>query len=246
MSKKIVILGATSAMAQATSRLYAAENADFLLVGRDDIKLNSVKDDLLARGSSSVNIYTTDMMNFDEHENLVEYCYGAFGGVDIFFLFHGSLGNQTKSQENYQTAEEEIRLNFLSNVSILTPLANRMEKEGKGTIVSISSPAGDRGRQSNYIYGCAKGGLTIFLQGLRNRLHPKGVHVITVKPGFVDTPMTRDFPKGPLWVKPDIVARGIHKAIRKGKCEVYLPWFWFIIMTIIKSIPEVIFRRLKF
>ena len=109
----------------------------------------------------------------------------------------------------------------------------------------ISSVAGDRGRQSNYIYGCAKGGLTVFLQGLRNRLHKAGVQVLTIKPGFVDTPMTADFKKGLLWVGPDVIARGIYQAIKKGKQVIYLPWFWKFIMLVIKSIPERLFARLK-
>ncbi|MDQ3267568.1 MAG: SDR family NAD(P)-dependent oxidoreductase, partial [Pseudomonadota bacterium] len=135
--------------------------------------------------------------------------------------------------------------NFLSVVSLLTLLANRFEEQGHGCLAVISSVAGDRGRQSNYFYGSAKGGLSVFLQGLRNRLASRGVQVLTIKPGFVDTPMTTGFKKGALWVGPNVIAAGIHRAIRRHSNEVYLPWFWWGIMTIIKAIPERIFKHLK-
>jgi len=127
---------------------------------------------------------------------------------------------------------------------LLTPIANRFERQGFGCIAVISSVAGDRGRQSNYIYGTAKGALTIFLQGLRNRLHKSGVHVLTIKPGFVDTPMTSEFKKGLLGVGPESIAKGSHRAIARKKNVVYLPWFWRGVMALIKAVPERIFCRL--
>lgn len=139
----------------------------------------------------------------------------------------------------------ELQTNFTTVVSLLTLLANLFERQGRGSIAVISSVAGDRGRQSNYVYGAAKGALTIYLQGLRNRLAKANVHVLTIKPGFVDTPMTRDFKKGLLWVGPDVIARGIVKAIDKRKDVAYLPFFWRYIMFIIKIIPERIFKRLS-
>jgi short-subunit dehydrogenase len=139
-----------------------------------------------------------------------------------------------------------LDVNFLSVVSLLTPLANRFEANKHGTLAVISSVAGDRGRQSNYVYGAAKSGLDAFLQGLRNRLSKAGVHVVTVKPGFVATPMTAHLPQqGPLWAQPDDVAEGIVKAIDKQKDVVYLPGFWALIMLIIRLIPERIFKRLN-
>ena len=121
----------------------------------------------------------------------------------------------------------------------------RFETQGHGSIVGITSVAGDRGRQSNYVYGASKGGFSLFLQGLRNRLHPKGVHVLTVKPGFVDTPMTSHMAKGLLFAQPSTVARGIHRAIVRKKDVVYLPWFWRFILLVFVHIPESIFKRLK-
>jgi short-subunit dehydrogenase len=128
---------------------------------------------------------------------------------------------------------------------MLTPIADFFEKQKHGVITVISSVAGDRGRQSNYIYGSAKAGLSVYLDGLRNRLYSAGVAVVTIKPGFVDTPMTAHLKKGFLFASPEKVARDILRAIEKRKCVVYTPWFWRWIMFVIKSIPETIFRKLK-
>ena len=141
---------------------------------------------------------------------------------------------------------QEIETNALSVINLLTLLANHLEKQQHGVIAVISSVAGDRGRQSNYVYGAAKGMVTLFLQGLRNRLTKVNVDVVTIKPGFVDTPMTAAFDKnGPLWARPEQIAKGIIRAMQKGKDEVYLPWFWWGIMLIIKHIPEIIFKRMS-
>ena len=140
---------------------------------------------------------------------------------------------------------QEFQINLVSVVSLLTLLANYFEKQGKGCIAVISSVAGDRGRQSNYIYGAAKGGLTIFLQGLRNRLSKAGVCVLTIKPGFVITPMTENFKKGFLWAQPQQVAKAIVSAIRRRKNVIYVPWFWRWIMLVIRNIPENVFKRMS-
>jgi len=129
-------------------------------------------------------------------------------------------------------------------ISLLTHLGNRFEQQGFGSIAVISSVAGDRGRQSNYVYGSAKAMVTTFTSGLRQRLYAKGVSVITIKPGFVDTPMTAAFKKGPLWAKPEHVAAAI-VATERGAGEYYLPRFWWAIMMIIKNIPELVFKRLS-
>ena len=141
--------------------------------------------------------------------------------------------------------QDEINLNYLSVVSVLTGFSQVMVQQAAGTIAVISSVAGDRGRKSNYVYGSAKSGLSIFLQGLRNSLADKGVNVLTIKPGFVDTPMTTEFKKGLLWVKPDKIARDIVKAINRKKDIIYTPWFWRWIMLIIKLIPEKIFKKMN-
>lgn len=242
---KIAIFGAASAMAVETARRLAGKDAEFFLVARSDDRLSAIKADLETRGAKVVGMARADLADCAIHERLVSDCAQSLGKMDLALLAWGSLPDQDACQNSAELARREIENNFLSMVSLLTGLANVMEQAGHGTLAVISSVAGDRGRQSNYVYGCAKGGLTIFLQGLRNRLYKAGVKVLTIKPGFVDTPMTADFRKGALFVKPEVVAEGICRAIAKGRDVAYLPWFWLPIMLIIRHIPEFIFKRLK-
>ena len=164
--------------------------------------------------------------------------------MDTVLIAHGTLPDQKSCEQSFETARREFEINALGVMSLLTHAANRFERQGFGTLAVIGSVAGDRGRQSNYVYGAAKGAVSIFLQGLRNRLNTRGVRVLTIKPGFVDTPMTADFAKGILWSDPEQVAGGIYKAIEKKKDIVYLPWFWSPVMRMIRGLPETIFKRL--
>jgi short-subunit dehydrogenase len=243
--QKIFIFGATSAIAQATARLYAAGGTAFYLVGRDADKLDAVADDLTARGAASVRCAVCAAADFDRHGSLVDEVFNELSRVDLALVAHGTLPDQAACGASFDHLREAFETNALSVVSLLTHLANRFEIQGHGTIGAISSVAGDRGRQSNYAYGAAKGAVTVFLQGLRNRLHRSGVHVLTVKPGFVDTPMTARFDKGPLWVSPEAVARGIHHAVARKRHVVYLPWFWRPIMRVLREIPEAVFKRMR-
>jgi short-subunit dehydrogenase len=243
--RKMLIIGATSAIAQATAKLFAQQGDALFLVGRDADKLEVIATDLKVRGATKVVYITLDLNEFAQHADLIEQAHTRLEGLDTVLIAHGALDDQQAGQQDYAKAEQTLRTNFLSVVSLLTLIANRLEKQHYGCIAVISSVAGDRGRQSNYIYGSAKGALTIFLQGLRNRLHSANVCVLTIKPGFVDTPMTVDFKKGLLWAQPETVARGIYRAIQKRKNTVYLPWFWWVIMLIIRTIPEFIFKRMK-
>ncbi len=243
--EKIFIFGATSAIAQATARLFAADNACFFLVARDGAKLGAVKDDLLARGAPWVKTALCDAGDFERHRSLVDDAFNALTRMDFALLAHGTLPDQTACNASFRRLSQAFETNALSVMSLLTHLANRFEKQGCGTIGAISSVAADRGRQSNYAYGAAKGAVSIFLQGLRNRLHGAGVHVLTVKPGFVDTPMTAGFDKGLLWASPDDIARGIYRAVARKQNVVYLPGFWRPVMRILREIPERLFKRLK-
>lgn len=243
--KKVLVLGATSAIAQSTVRLLAARGASLYLVGRNPERLEAVAQDARTRGAARVETEALDLDDIARHEALVERAATALGGLDGALLAHGILGNQEAAQRSYAEAEKVLRTNFLSAVSLLTPLANRFEAQKAGTLVVISSVAGDRGRQSNYVYGASKGALSVFLQGLRNRLAHAGVAVVTVKPGFVDTPMTADVKKNALFATPDKVARGIVRAADARKDEVYLPGFWGPIMFAIRGIPERVFKRMK-
>jgi short-subunit dehydrogenase len=165
--------------------------------------------------------------------------------MDVVLIAHGTLPDQKACEASFEHTRREFETNALSVMSLLTHVANYFEREKRGTIAVIASVAGDRGRQSNYVYGTAKGAVSLFMQGLRNRLAPAGVHVLTIKPGFVDTPMTSEFKKGLLWAQPDRVARDIQRAIEKKKDIAYVPPFWRYIMWVIGAIPEFVFKRLR-
>jgi short-subunit dehydrogenase len=243
--RKILIIGATSAIAQATAKLFAQHHHALFLVGRDSEKLATIAADLKVRGAHQVAHYALDLNDISQHQAMITQAYDSLKGLDTVLIAHGSLDDQKAGEQDYAQIEQTLRTNFLSTVSLLTHLANRLEKQRFGCIAVISSVAGDRARQSNYIYGTAKGAVSLFLQGLRNRLSPANICVLTIKPGFVDTPMTAHLKKGALWAQPETIATGIYRAIEKRKDIVYLPWFWSPIMGIVKAIPESIFKRLK-
>lgn len=245
--KKVLIIGATSAIAAEAAKICAMEKASLFLVGRDAGRLDAIVNDLQVRGAERVAQLSVDLTDHDRHEEIITAAFDALGAPDFVLIAHGVLPDQEACQQSANNALESIDVNFLSVVSLLTLLANRMEQQASGTIAVISSVAGDRGRQSNYVYGAAKSGLDAFLQGLRNRLNKSGVHVLTIKPGFVATPMTAHIEgrAGFLWAQPEDVAAGIMRAAEKQKDVVYLPSFWRLIMFIIRNIPETIFKKLS-
>ncbi|HLL79670.1 MAG TPA: SDR family oxidoreductase [Ktedonobacteraceae bacterium] len=242
---KILIIGATSAIAQETAKLYARDGAELFLVARSAFKLNSVKDDLVVRGAKRAETYVLDVSELDRHTEMIQAAIDTLGELDMALIAHGTLGDQRLSEESVEKALEEFTTNCTSVISLLTILANYFEQRKHGCIAVISSVAGDRGRKSNYVYGAAKGALSIFLQGLRGRLAASGVKVVTIKPGFVDTPMTASLRKGLLFASPRTVGQGIYDAMNKGKDVVYLPWFWRPIMLIVKSVPERVFKKVS-
>jgi len=242
---QILIIGATSAIAQEVAKLYAAEGSKLFLVARDSQKLDQVAKDLEVRGAEAVGCLSQNLVNTEQHEMLLNKADKMLGSIDIVLIAYGTLPDQKQCESSVSQTLQELQVNFLSIVSLLTLLANYFEKQGQGCLAVISSVAGDRGRQSNYIYGAAKGGLSIFLQGLRNRLSKRGVCVLTIKPGFVITPMTAEFKKGLLWAQPKPVADAIVNAIQKHKDVLYVPWFWRWIMVIIRAIPERVFKRMS-
>jgi len=243
--KKILIIGATSAIAEATARLWAQQGAQLYLLGRNAEQLKAISADLKIRGASETQYALLDANDLASHASILETAATALNGFDIVLIAHGTLGDQRACEKDFNLALQELNTNAISVISLLTHLGNRFETQKFGSIAVISSVAGDRGRQSNYVYGTAKGAVSIFLQGLRNRLQPSGVQVLTIKPGFVDTPMTASFKKGPLWASPEAIGLSILKAIDKRRDVVYTPWFWWGIMAIIKAVPEKIFKKLK-
>lgn len=243
--QKVLIIGATSAIAQEVAILYANTGSQFCLIARNTEKLEQVAQDLRVHGATAVETFSSDLTDTTCHDEIMRVADKALGNIDITLIAHGTLPEQKDCENSVEQTIQELQVNFLSAVSLLTLLANYFEKQGSGCIAVISSVAGDRGRQSNYVYGAAKGGLSIFLQGLRNRLSKAGVGVLTIKPGFVITPMTAEFKKGVLWAQPKRVAEAIVSAIQKRKNVVYVPWFWRWIMLVIRSIPESIFKRMS-
>jgi decaprenylphospho-beta-D-erythro-pentofuranosid-2-ulose 2-reductase len=240
-----MIIGATSAIAHATARLWASEENALYLVARDPDKLEAIAQDLETRGAGQLETRVMDMLEQQQHQALVEDAVQRLGGLDRVLIAHGTLPDQKACEASVDQTRRELEINCLSTISLVTRMASHFESQGTGTIAVITSVAGDRGRQSNYVYGTAKGALSLFLQGLRNRLYRSNVQVLTIKPGFVDTPMTAAFAKGLLWAQPERVAADIDKAIRKGKDVIYTPFFWRYIMWIIKAIPESLFKRLS-
>jgi decaprenylphospho-beta-D-erythro-pentofuranosid-2-ulose 2-reductase len=243
---RFLILGATSAIAMAVCVKLAARGASFFLVARNACKLDAVAKDLLTRGARSVEIFVADLDDTTMHPQILAAAEKSLGFIEVALIAHGVLGDQQQAQAGYAAAEAILRTNFLSAVSLVTWLANYFEEKRGGTLAVISSVAGDRGRKSNYVYGASKGALNIFLDGVRNRIDRSGVHVLTIRPGFVDTPMTAHVPKGPLFASPARVAQGILNAIEKHKDNVYVPGFWAPIMFVVRNVPQSIFKKLNF
>ncbi len=244
--ENVVILGATSAVAQAVAKHYARASTQLILVGRNQAYLESIEQDLMTRGAEKVQTIVQDLAESSKWEDLVAHIYTLLDRVDILLVAHGTLPDQALCEQSAERTLEAINANALSQIAMLTAFGNKMAASRSGKIAVISSVAGDRGRQSNYVYGAAKAMLSTYVDGLRNRLYKSGVSVLTVKPGFIDSPMTAHIEKkGALWATPEKVADDIVNAIEKGRSSIYTPWFWRYIMLIICSIPEFIFKRLS-
>ena len=243
--KHILIIGATSAIAEATARRFASAGHSLYLAARDRQKLETMAADLRIRGARQVEYQVCDVTLSSDRESLIESFVSRVQPLDIALIAHGTLPDQRACEASPEHTSQELATNAVSTIMLLTSLANRFQKQRFGSIAVISSVAGDRGRQSNYVYGSAKAAVTTFMSGLRNRLEKNHVHVLTIKPGFVDTPMTSQFRKGILWVDADYIARGIVRALNKRSDVVYLPWFWRYIMIVIRVIPERIFKKLS-
>jgi decaprenylphospho-beta-D-erythro-pentofuranosid-2-ulose 2-reductase len=240
----VLIVGATSAIAGETAKEFAKEGAHLFLTGRNSKRLEAVADDLRVRGAARVETAALDVADLASQGAVIDSALASLGGIDVVLVAHGTLPNQARCQEQVQETVEALHLNFTATIALLTLLANRLESQRYGCLTVITSVAGSRGRRTNYVYGAAKGGVEIFLQGLRSRLFQSNVTVLTVKPGFVDTPMTAGFRKNPLFADAGRVGRGIHRAIVRRKDVVYLPWFWRPIMAVLTSLPETVFKRL--
>ncbi|MFC2131881.1 SDR family oxidoreductase [Bacteroidota bacterium] len=243
--KKILILGAGSAIAKETAKNFAMDGAHLFLVDINQGRLEATRDDILSRCETKINIDILDVRDYDRHEPVFKRAVEKLNGLDAVLIAHGTLPDQEKAQNDIEIIVREFSINCVSVIAFASVAANYFEEKKAGMIAVISSVAGDRGRMSNYIYGAAKGGVTKFLQGLRNRLAHSGVNVLTIKPGMVDTPMTANMPKSPLFAKPQDVGKSIYKAMKAGKDVLYVPGYWKFIMWIIIHLPEFIFKKLK-
>jgi len=243
--KKVIVLGATSGIALEVQRQLAQRACELLLVARSPERLAALQSDLLMRGAAQVLIYSADLSFVAQHGGVMEFARERFPDFDTVLLAYGSMHNQKDSEVSIPVLSEELQVDFVSAAAILTLFATELERRRTGCIAAITSVAGDRGRRSNYVYGSAKGGLSLFLQGLRSRLYPIGVRVITIKPGPVQTPMTDGLPHATHFADPQQVARDIVRGLEHRSPDIlYTPTFWRYIMTGIKLIPEAIFKRL--
>lgn len=242
----ILIIGANSAIARAMARLYAQRQDRLFLCGRDAQRLEALAKDLSVRGAAEVQTACLDVTDYEAHQALLDAAVAGLGSIDLVLVCHGLLSNQEACEADFAATGTELHVNGVSVVSLLTRLRPVLEKQGSGCIAVITSVAGDRGRQPTYIYGAAKAMVSTYLQGLRGRLLEHGVHVVDIRPGPVDTPMTAHLKKGLLFSTPEKVAQRAVKAIDRKHNTVYAPAYWRPIMTIIKLIPESLFKRLKF
>jgi short-subunit dehydrogenase len=244
MSETVLILGATSAIARATAAAFAARGDALYLASRDEDELQRIAADMRLRYGVEVQHGLFDAEATDTHEDFFQSVVTTMPSLSGVVLAFGYLGDQLAARD-FGMGAKVITINFTGAASILSYCANYFEQLQRGFIVGIASVAGDRGRQSNYVYGAAKGALSLYLQGLRNRLYTSGVRVITIKPGFVDTAMTYGLPGLFLVASPQFIGERIVGSLCKSTDVVYLPWFWRYIMLIIRHIPEPIFKRLK-
>jgi hypothetical protein len=239
----VLLLGAASDMAVAIAKKFAASGYAVQLAARNADRLKPLQSDISIRYNTSCTLHEFDALQFEKHADF----FASLAPVpDVVICVFGYLGEQTKAEQNWQEAERIIHSNYTGAVSILNVAANHFAVQKKGCIVGISSVAGERGRQSNYMYGSAKAGFTAYLQGLRNRLFHQQVHVVSVQPGFVYTKMTEGMPlPKPLTAHPEDIANAVYKAVDKKKNVIYVKWFWRWIMLIIKLVPEPVFKKLK-
>lgn len=239
----LLVLGATSDMAVAIAKKFAANGYDIQLAARNSERLRPLQSDLTIRSSITCSIHEFDAGQLATHATFLS---SLPTRADITICVFGYLGDQQRAESDWSECERILQTNYVGAVSILNLVANDYATKGTGVIAGISSVAGERGRQSNYFYGSAKAGFTTYLSGLRNRLFHKNVHVLTVQPGFVYTKMTENMPlPGLLTATPEVVAAVVYRAVQKKKNVVYVKWFWRWIMLIIKSIPEFMFKKLK-
>lgn len=245
--KRVIVLGATSGIAQEVQRQLAFRGCELLLVARSGQRLSELQADLALRGAKLVLTYALDLDEIQQHAALFDFAQRQFSDFDTVLLAYGSMRDQKQCEASVDALLGELQTNFVSAAALLTLFAADFERRGTGCLAAITSVAGDRGRRSNHVYGAAKGALSLFLQGLRSRLHPAGVRVITIKPGPVQTSMTDHMADSVNFADPEQVGLEIVRALERRSPDVlYTPKVWRYVMTAVRHIPEVIFKRLSF
>jgi short-subunit dehydrogenase len=247
MRKRIVIIGATSSIAEHCVRLWVQEApADVVLVGRDDAHLQRIARDLAVRSPEShFDVVHADLRGLEAVQAMADAVFAA-SAVDIVLVAHGSLPQQVDCQDDLKAAHEALDINGLSPVLVAEAFAQRMSRANRGTIALIGSVAGDRGRKSNYVYGAAKGLVARYAEGLQHRFAGTGIKVVLIKPGPTDTPMTAHLKAAGARLAPvDGVARDIVRGIGRGAATIYTPPIWRIIMLIIRHLPAFVFNKLN-
>jgi decaprenylphospho-beta-D-erythro-pentofuranosid-2-ulose 2-reductase len=244
---KVVILGATSGIAVEVARELARRGCELMLVARSGQRLAELQNDLMIRGAKQVLSFAADLAQVQHHAATFDFCNRNFFDFDTVLLAYGSMHDQKLSEMSVDTLLDELQTNYVSATAILTLFAAQLERRGSGCIAAITSVAGDRGRRSNYVYGSAKGALSLFLQGMRSRMHPAGVNVITIKPGPTQTSMTDHMPQAARFAKPEQVAKEIARALARRSPDIlYTPKMWRYVMSAVRHIPETLFKRMAF
>jgi decaprenylphospho-beta-D-erythro-pentofuranosid-2-ulose 2-reductase len=240
---RILIIGATSAVATASARIYAGRGDQLFLLARNPEALGRIHAEL---GDSVVGTESGDFTEVEENPGRVQRAIAALGGLDLALIAHGDLGDQLESERDFAEAKMQLEANLISAISLLIPLANDLEERGAGSIAVMSSVAAERGRPRNYTYAAAKSGINTYIQGLGSRLWPCGVRTHILKLGPVDTPMTQGHDKNFSFSTPDAVARRIVRGIDRGHREIFIPGWWRPVMTVVRWLPEAIFQRIGF
>lgn len=241
-----LIYGATSSIARALARRLAAEGHDLLLAGRDPPELEATRADLEIRYGIQATTIAFEAREPVGHLEALDARLAATGEeIAGVHWCVGYLGDQDRARHDPSEARALLRVNLEAGVTVLGHLADRLEAQGEGFLCVLSSVAGERGRAANYPYGAAKAGLSTFLEGLAHRLHPTGVRVTTIKPGFVDTKMTYGRDGMFLVASPEHVARVMHQASRQGSGQLYVPWFWRPAAAALRALPSPVFHRLN-
>ena len=243
--RRILVLGATSGIAEACCKIWAARGDSLYLVARHPEKLAAVVAEMRVLGAGYVDFTTADLDKPEGHPALLAHAINSLAGLDVAYVAVGLLGDQAKAERSFDEAAHILHTNYTAPVSLLTWLANYCAQRHAGTLAVLSSVAGDRGRKSNYVYGSSKAGLSTFLAGLRNRVDREGVKVITIKPGPVKTAMTQGMKGNEKFADVNKVAAAIVKGIDAGRDEIYVPGIWRVIMGVIQHIPERVFKKMN-